>query len=523
MKMKEYIAVMYLRLSDDDREKNGLYSESIENQEMICRQWLSYHPEIKLYGVFIDDGKTGLNYNRDGFQEMKAVLDAGLANMIICKALMRFGREEIDTLIYFKREFVQKNIRFVAVADGIDYLGPESDRNMDLSFKIMVNDYSSKQTSINVRSVQEAKRGQGLFIGSYAAYGYIKDPQNKNRLVIDPPAAQVVRRIYDLFLQGYNVRAIAGVLNNEGVLCPSDYKRQVLQYNYRNSKALKTTHYWTYCTVKRILQHEVYIGSIVQHTTEKIAYNLETVRAVPREQWCVRKDKHEPIISPEDFEKVQQLIAVRYREPDFKHLSIYAGYLKCGDCGRAMSKQKIDNGYKYRCGTYARVGKKYCSSHIITSKELDKMLLKEINKIITAITSEDVDYVKKSLSFKNMGGDMDAIKGLYKRQESMVEEKKEMLRLVSKKVVDETDFLLYNENYQKEYAALEQQISRLKLSVEESRKYYRECEEWIENFLKYKNIKQVTRELIVSLVKEINVFENQKIQIKFLFKNPFGD
>lgn len=525
--MKKYVAGMYLRLSDEDRNKSSAMdnSESIENQERICRQWLAAHPDVELFDIYIDDGCTGLDYDREGYKRLKRDINAGIVNMILVKSLMRFGREQVETLILFKREFVLSNVRFVAVVDNIDYTGPDTDDGISIPVRILLNDYYSKHTSIDIRSALQVKRQEGLFIGSFACYGYIKDPEDKNHLIVDPYAAQVVKRIYALFLYGNNIAYIAQTLSGEGILCPSDYKQQVQNYKFVVAKKLETTHYWTYSTIKKMLKDPVYTGCVVQHKKEKVAYNLKKYRCIPKKDWVIVPNKHEPIISQEDFDKVQQLIAIRTREVTHKNLSPYAGIIFCGDCGRAMSKQQYNGkkGFKYRCGTYARIGKAYCTQHAIYTAQLDLILAKEIKKVIQTISDTDIEKLEKKAVIKEKGLEFKNLSLLRKRIQDLENEKKEMLRMLSKKILSENDFMVYNEEYEKEKILLTGQLAEAEQRLSHADERMQEYKEFVKHFLQYREVKEISRELVINLVERITVFENQKVHIKFLFKNPFED
>lgn len=522
--MKRYVAAKYLRLSDADRDKYGRFdlSESIENQDRICSQWLEAHPEVQLHDTYIDDGYTGLDYDRLAFIRMKRDIEAGVVNMVLIKSLSRFGREQIDTLTYVKRYLPQKGIRLVAVVDGVDTVN--EDDGISVSMKILMNDYYSQNTSINIRSAFRAKRSKGLFIGSHCSYGYVKDPEDKNHLIVDEYAAGVVKRIFRLFMEGYGISNIRDILNKESILCPSLYKVQELGQNIYIPNKLNSTHYWTYDSIKHILKNQVYTGAVVQHQKEKIAYNQKQHRTVPREEWDIVEDCHEAIISKDDFARVQSIMQTRFRKPNFKNLSIYAGLIFCGDCGRAMTKQEYSGmkGHRYRCGTYARIGKQFCSSHIIYTEEIDRVVLQEIRKIFRQLPEGTVtDLCEKHRRSSRQKQHKDALEELEQRQETLAAEKQEMLRLLAKRVVAEADYLLYNEGYQQESARLEEQIARAKLELEQQRQTEDEYLAWLGRFEKYRDIEELSRDVIVNLIEKIEIYEEKKVHIKFLFRNMF--
>lgn len=520
--MKRYIAAKYLRLSDADRDKSGSFdlSESIENQDRICSQWLEAHPEVQLYDTYIDDGHTGLDYDRLAFIRMKKDIEAGVVNMVLIKSLSRFGREQIDTLTYVKRYLPQMGIRLVAVVDGVDTVN--EDDGISVSMKILMNDYYSQNTSVNIRSALRAKRSRGLFIGAQCSYGYVKDPDDRNHLLVDERAARVVKRIFRLFMEGYGISNIRDALNDENILCPSEYKARELGQDIHIPNKLNSTHYWTYDSIKHILKNRVYTGAVVQHQKEKTAYNQKQYRAVPREEWDVVEDCHEAIISKDDFARVQSIMQTRFRKPDFNNLSVYAGLIFCGDCGRAMTKQECSGmrGHRYRCGTYARVGKRFCSSHIIYTEEIDRAVLWELRKLFRQLPEGSVTALcGKHRRNSRRKEQRDALEELIKRREALASEKKEMLRLLAKKVVAEADYMQYNEGYQQEYEKLESRITKAKQEPARQKQTRDDYLVWLDCFEHCRDIEGLSREIIVNLIERIEVFEGKKLHIKFLFRN----
>lgn len=335
--MYKFKTAIYCRISHDDLNQQ---SESIDNQKLIIESYINEHKnEFELVNTYIDDGISGMTYDRAAFTEMMSDINMGKINAIIVKDLSRIGREQIETLNLIKKEFVVKNIRFIAITDNFDSFDSGKSDGLSTSFKLLLNDYYCADISKKVRSAQSAKMKKGDFIGSYAPYGYNKSTENKNRLVIDEYASQIVRRIFNMYLSGAGKLTIAKTLNNEGILNPTMYKREVQKLNYVNSNKLTKTIYWTYSTIHKILSNPVYTGSMVQHKTEIKAYNIHKKIQVPKDDWYVFENAHQPIIDNETFNIVQNMLKTkRVHIETAENLSKYTGLLFCKECGKAMNK-----------------------------------------------------------------------------------------------------------------------------------------------------------------------------------------
>lgn len=335
--MYKFKTAMYCRISHDDLNQQ---SESIDNQRLIIESYINEHKnEFELVKIYIDDGISGMTYDRAAFTEMMSDINMDKINAIIVKDLSRIGREQIETLNLIKKEFVVKNIRFIAITDNFDSFDSCKSDGLSTSFKLLLNDYYCADISKKVRSAQSAKMKKGDFIGSYAPYGYNKSPENKNQLVIDEYASQIVKRIFNMYLSGAGKLTIAKTLNNEGILNPTMYKREVQKLNYVNSNKLTKTNYWTYSTIHKILSNPVYTGSMVQHKTEIKAYNIHKKIQVPKDDWYVFENAHQPIIDNETFNIVQNMLKTkRVHIETTENLSKYTGLLFCKECGRAMNK-----------------------------------------------------------------------------------------------------------------------------------------------------------------------------------------
>lgn len=301
---------LYLRLSKEDDTYNQ--SESILNQKdylsdiVIKNGWT-------LVDTYVDDGFTGTNFDRPGFNMLLNDIEEKKINLVITKDLSRLGRDYIKTGYYIEQYFPEHGVRFIAVNDGIDTFS-QNNSNNDLSpFKSVMNDIYAKDISKKVRSTMDNKRANGKFIGAFAPYGYVKSPENKNKLVIDPETSPIIKQIFKLYLSGYGYAKIANILNDEEVPPPSVHKLN--NSNYKNPK-LKSC-LWTHETVSKILSNPTYAGNLAQNKYYKVNYKLKKLRNVPRDKWVVVENTHEPIV---DLSR-PPLVFIKYNFPSLKAFS----------------------------------------------------------------------------------------------------------------------------------------------------------------------------------------------------------
>lgn len=297
---------------------------------------------------------------------MLADVYSGKINCVIVKDLSRLSRNYTDAGNLIENLFVRLNIRFISLAEGVDsYRNPDSVSNIIVPITNVMNDQYCYQTSKKIRQVFDMKRRNGEFIGSYAPYGYIKDPQDKHALLVDPEAAEVVKSIFSMFLSGKNKRGITLYLNDHGIPCPTAYKQsQGLKYNAPNAQGNPM---WSTITIDTILKNRVYVGDMVQGRQRVKSYKIHIQERVPEEEWFIVENTHEAIIDRETFDKVQGLLKRDTRTaPKQKQLYLFSGFLKCADCGRAMSRIASKGVYVYyQCGTYKSLSRTACTMHSI--------------------------------------------------------------------------------------------------------------------------------------------------------------
>ena len=353
----------YVRLSredgDEKDESNSVTSQSKILDELILELMHSNNDEFIVYDTYVDDGFSGTDFNRPAFQKLLKDMRDGHINMIVTKDLSRLGRNYIEVGNYIEQIFPLFNIRFMTKAENIDsYKDPSSVNSIIVPFKNLINDEYCRDISNKIILANNARKRNGQYLGSFPIYGYKKDPENKYKLIIDDESAEVVRLIYKLFLEGKGRVTITKYLNDRGILNPTAYKQRVLKQNYVNASNIKGNSLWCDTTVSHILRNEMYTGTLIQGRKKMLSYKVHKIVDVPKENWIVVENNHEPIIDKETFNKVQDIINrdTRIKNDGTGEVSIFAGYIRCADCKRAMNKKstnnKIKTYYYYVCNTY---------------------------------------------------------------------------------------------------------------------------------------------------------------------------
>ncbi|MCI5585768.1 MAG: recombinase family protein [Lachnospiraceae bacterium] len=510
---------IYIRLSREDGDKEE--SDSVGNQRKLLTEYVAKKEEFILYDVYVDDGYSGTNFNRPSFQRMIADIEGGKVNCVIVKDLSRFGRDYIDTGRYLERYFPELGVRFISVTDSIDSMKQAYD--MLLPIKNIFNEQYARDISKKIQATVKSKQKAGEFIGAFTSYGYKKSPVDKNKLVIDDYAADVVRRIFSLYIQGYGKQKIAKLLNAEGILCPAEYKK-VNGENYKNCNRLESTTYWSYSTINSILHREMYVGNMVQGTKHQRMRSKQ--KKMPKEEWIIVENTHEPLIDKATWEKAQFLLQKRTRELDLEtNKNIFAGFVKCGDCSRAMAKnmwRRADGSktYSLYCGTYKRNGKQYCTPHTLPMAVLEEIVLGDLKVIARSV--DDLKELVQSQSFT-----ASKVKRIADTELSKIKVELERVKRLKKSIyedyreelISKEEFLSYREDYLKKEELYSKQIETL-----EEKKKDNATEDvfetpWLKRLLELKDIEALDRDIVVEMISEIKVYENRKIKIIYNFGN----
>ena len=330
----------YIRLSKEDLKKGKDDSNSVKNQRDLLNDFYQKHiEEFESVSEYVDDGHTGTDANRENFQRLLADVMSGKINCVVVKDLSRFARNYSDAGSLIDNLFVQMGVRFISLAENVDsYLNPDSVSSIIVPITNVMNDQYCYQTSKKIRQVFDYKRRNGQYIGSFAPYGYIKDPKDKHQLIVDPEAAEIVKLIYNMTLQGETRRAIVYHLNDHGIPSPTSYrKNKGLPY----SCAVSDNPMWGDRVLTNILTNPIYTGDLVQGRRRVKSYKVHEIEAVPEDEWVRVADTHEAIIDRETFEKVQALLKRDTRTaPRKKELHLFSGFLRCADCGKSITRSQ---------------------------------------------------------------------------------------------------------------------------------------------------------------------------------------
>lgn len=519
-------AGLYARLSREDGDKEE--SDSIGNQKELLLDFVSRHDDIQVKEVFEDDGYTGTNFQRPSFMRMMERIKKGEINCVIVKDLSRFGRNYIESGNYLEQIFPFLNVRFISVTDMLDsYQNPSQMNTIAVPIKNIINDEYCRDISNKVRSSLTMKRKKGDFIGSFAAYGYIRDPKNKGKIVVDEEAAEVVRKIYAWFLEGMGILTICKKLNALGIMNPTAYKKaKGMNYHHPGSTINDTL--WCDGTVRRILADRKYCGDMVQGQNRTTSYKVQKSRRVPEAEWFIVENTHDPIISREAYAKAQELLGRDTRKaPGQEKVYLFSGFVKCADCGRAMNHVSNKHSYGeycyYLCSTYKKASKQACTRHTIRNDFMERAVLRAIQlQVAVAVdVAKIIDEVNQEKNVRKTGGTLE--KAVAEKEREL----KHLNRIKDSLYEDWKDGILTKEEYismKAEYARRIEmgamQLDRLLTELKQDQKQGVNAENaFIENFKKYKNITELNREIVVDLIENIYVHEGNRITIHFKFQN----
>ena len=529
--LKTYRAALYIRLSRDDGDKPE--SDSVVNQKKLLTHFVESQPDIELGEIYVDDGFSGANFNRPDFQRMMTDLYAGKVNCVIVKDSSRFGRNASESGRYIGEVFPRLQVRYIAVNDAIDS-GKSQGAAIDFlnnTMRGMINEYYVAANSENIRSTLNMERRRGDFIGSFAKYGYKKDPSDHHKLVIDEPAAENVKLIFKLYLSGMGIRAIVRYLNDNGIPNPSTYKRQ----NGMNFKgrSVGNSSLWSDKTVRRTLQDEMYIGNMVQGKCQKINYKSKAMRDCPPEEWIRVRDTHEPIISKDDFERVQQMLGKHVKgSAKSGSVDLFAGLLKCADCGHALIKKTNHNPDKdyvyYRCSTHCKC-KSACSAHTIRFERLYHCVLYCIQQMVDIAV--DADRVLSEIAKHQLQQLTSDLRKQLDKQEREIEQLQYRLADL---YPDYKSGLLNKDQYMINKQKLEQTLDNLTKSAEKLKAAVngnnrssidgianQTSNDFIEHFKNHGNIDSLNRPILTELVDRIVIHEDSTLDITFNFTDAF--
>lgn len=524
-KLNSYNACIYARLSRDDGDK--LESDSIINQKALIRDFLSKHPEIHAVSEKTDDGYSGVNFDRPAFQEMMDEIRSGKINCVVVKDLSRFGRNYIEAGNYIERVFPFLGVRFIAINDNYDSLDRNQSDSLIIPFKNLINDAYCKDISVKIRSQLEIKRKKGQFLGAFAVYGYLKDEEDHNKLVVDTYASEIVRAIFKWKVQGMSQGRIADKLNMQGVLCPMEYKISLgmkVQTNFRvHKKAL-----WSQTAVTRILTNEIYTGVLIQGKAGTPNYKIKKILQKDESEW-IRVEGAVPVIIDRDvYDSVQMILKKDIRiSPEEEVVYPLSGYLKCGDCGQNMVRKSYNAGGKtysyFICST--RKAGKGCSTHSIQEDKLMDVVLQSVSKQVDYVCEMEklldiVDSLPESqMNVFNYDAQIVRLKEDIERNKSF---KLKLYENLQEGLIGQDEYFLFKKSYAAKIMEAEAAIQAIENEREQAVSRNRDSLAWMEVFKKYQNVSEIDRFMVVDLIRQVNVFEGGKVEVIFRHGDEAG-
>ena len=512
----------YIRLSKEDLKKSKDYkddSNSVKNQRDLLNDFYQMHiDEFESVAEYVDDGHTGTDADRENFQRLLADVMSGKINCVIVKDLSRFARNYSDAGSLIDNLFVQMGVRFISLAENVDsYKDPDSVSSIIVPITNVMNDQYCYQTSKKIRQVFDYKRRNGQYIGSFAPYGYIKDPKDKHQLIVDEDAAEIVKQIYALCLQGTTKRHISFYLNEHGVPSPTAYRRaKGLPVSSTSDDPM-----WGDRVVWNILTNPIYTGDLVQGRRRVKSYKVHEIEAVPEDEWVTVPDTHEAIIDKESFEKVQALLKRDTRSaPKSRELHLFSGFLRCADCGKAITRSQSGKNVYYACSTYKNRSRLACSMHSIKHNRLEAAVLFAIqqqvhlavsySELVARINSAPI---KKSQSFR-----LDDLITTKERELAKVTRYKQSIYQDWKDgEITQQEYRTMKADYEQQSQRLSDILARLTAERAELANGVGQEHPALVAFMKFENIDGLSREILIELIDHIKVYENGNISVRFKF------
>lgn len=534
-KQQHYKAALYCRLSVDDGNFGG--SVSIETQKILLEQYCKDH-KITDYKFYCDDGCSGTNFDRPSFKKMLSDIDEGKINLVIVKDLSRFGRNYVEADMYVQR-FTDSNIRFIAADDNYDSLVNSDD--LLFPIKNVVNEMYARDVSKKTKAAKKAKARDGQFIGSKAPFGYKIDPNDRHHLIVDEPAAQVVKRIFRLASEGVGYNKMAKIFREEKVLTPIAY------FNLNNPDYFKSDYWrkefdWHVTSIRAILNNEVYLGKLVYgKQRNKSMKSKEKVRN-PKEDWIVVENCHEPIITQELWDTVHKILNAKHRPAKAGEVQMFAGLLYCSDCGHCLTysqKQRKDGSYHgaYSCWMYKTHGKEYCASHYITFDTIYELVLIDIQRNLFQYR-KNTDKFKSILSRKYQSDSQKQAEQITPEYEQKQKRCEELDKIISRLYEDnvlgrigDERYESMSQSYELEQVEIKKALPILKSKIDELKRQSDCADNFINVIKKYTIIDKLDAAILNELIDKIVVHHKeqaedgrtfQQIEIYYRFVGKLG-
>lgn len=514
--MKKWIFGIYRRRSFDERIEEE--SNSVTNQKKLIDDYLIEKKDIVIYKDYVDDGYTGTDFNRPGYKKMINDIKSKKINGVIVKDLSRLGRNYIEVGNFIDEVIPQYNLRFISVNDNVDsYKNPNIMDSLEIPFKNLMNESYSKDSSKKMRTSLKASKKSGNFIGKIAPYGYLKDPDDGHKLIVDKDAANIVKRIFNLALKGKSKQEIIEELSNNHILTPSVYLKEK-----HGIKVSKISDKWNTKMLDSILKNKTYIGSLVQCKRTRISHKTHNMVRVAEDEWIISEDRHDSIIKEDVFNQVQDILYNRNVKVNKNGVFYkYTGYVKCSECGNNLYRRtKIKNKKQkifYYCSTY--VNTKKCNKHYIQEKELDEEVLESLNKYIDLVC--DIDKkIDDIVSFSRVEYNEKLKKIRINEIEKEIEKYQSLLNEIISDYkcdfISQEDYDDFKQKYLYEINKLNIEKENLKINKINSYNL-----DWINKFKKIGKIELIDRNIVDSFIENIYVNDDRGVEVLFRYRDEY--
>ena len=513
-KEKEYRAALYCRLSSDDAYLGE--SGSIKTQRALLTQYCKEN-NIPVYDVYTDDGFSGTNFERPAFKRMLNDLESHRANLVIVKDLSRFGREYAQMGMYIENDFEDWNIRFISIGENIDTLNGTDEILMPITN--VINSQYAKECSRKTKQAHRALAKEGKFIGSRAPFGYIKDPKDRHHLLVDEEAASVVRSIFKMFCDGIGYVRMTKILREKKILNPQAYFNKN-NPNYYKSDYWRQNFDWHATSIRVILNNPVYLGQTTFGRTKVKGKTKKKKVATEESEWIVVENTHEPIIDKATWNLAHDIMKNRRRETKSGETQMFAGLVKCSDCGSALNVSRNAKTGKYTsfsCWVYKNYGKERCTSHAIGYKTLYNIVLENIRRQAECASVQKEKYLEmlKNQMAEKATQDIKSVKNELKKINKRIAQLEKILNKLYEdralEKITEERYLSMNTNYENEYNELKERQNVLTQQIEKIEATECNAETFTNLIENYLNITELNARILNELIDKIVVHEKEII------------
>lgn len=524
--MTKQRAVLYGRLSKEDIDKinDGDDSQSIKNQRLLLTEYALEHG-FEVIDWYYDDDYSGMFSDRPDFERLIKDAQAGKFDVVIAKSQSRFTRNMEHMEKYLHSMFPLWGVRFIGVVDNADTAVASNKKARQING--LINEWYCEDLSENIKAVFKAKMKDGQYLAAHPPYGYLKAPSDNHKLIVDEYAAEIVKRIYSMYISGMGKGAIGAKLSKEGILIPSEYKRQVLNMNYHNANESLNSNIWSYQTIHQILNNEAYTGVMIQARFSTISYKSKKKKKLPESEWIKIPNAYEAIIDMETWEIAQKLQKQRTRSVNAEpNNGTFSGMLRCSDCGKPMARtyrKRTREFTGYCCSSYKKYGNQFCTQHPINNKELERVVLHTIKQEAKKIlTEQDVDELNNLDISKNVSNNL-----VLEQTKTILQNKIDKIDKYVKKayedytdeLLDKTEYLSLKTQYNIEKQDILTQIKKIDESLNHAEEILTKRDEWVEKFKNYMDVDELTRDMVIELIDVIEIGKDYDVHISFKFQH----